>query len=198
MKASPIHNKSGRTMAERVARLRYLPNSLPLFAVIDRLIMDDFEFKKTPSYPGTSPDLVYRHLPTKLKSSLEDASALLARVYQRHDYEEPEGSHGITAFWVQEGKFENQRLYDLLETLDDEQLALVGVKEPQEDPIALTRARLEAELVPLQEAVDKKRFELAAIEAVQQRKTQVALDTRRMAVSLKELELASERAHSLM
>ena len=39
---------------------------------------------------------------------------------------------------------------------------------------------------------------MAAIEAVQQRKTQVALDTRRMAVSLKELELASERAHSLM
>jgi hypothetical protein len=182
-------------MAERVARLRHLPNSLPLFAVLDGRIVDGFEFNKTPS----SPDLVYRHLPMKLKAaSLEDASALLARVYQRHDYKEPEGSCGITAFWVQEGKFENQRLYDLLETLDDEQLALVGVKEPQEDPIALTRARLEAELGPLQEAVDKKRFELAAVEAVQQSKAQVALATRRMAVSLKELELAAEKAHSHM
>ena len=196
MQASPVHKEtvsSGRSMAERVVRLRSLPISLKLFAVIDGRIEDGFEFKKTPS----SPDLGYRHLPTKLKSSLEDASDLLARVYQRHDYEEPPGSCGITAFWVQEGKFENQRLYDLLETLDDEQLALVGVKEPQEDPIALTKARLEAELAPLQEAVDKKRLKLEAIEAIQQRNAQVALDTRRMAVSLKELELAIEHAHSL-
>ena len=195
MKASPIHNKSGRTMAERVARLRHLPNSLLLFAVVDGRIEDGFEFKKTPS----SPDLVYRHLPMKLKAaSLEDASDLLARVFQRHDYKEPEGSCGITAFWVQEGKFENQRLYDLLETLDDEQLALVGVKEPQEDPIAFTKARLEAELAPLQEAVDKKRLELAAIEAVQQSKAQVAQATRRMAVALKELDLATKKASSFV
>lgn len=194
MKASPIHNKSGRTMAERVARLRHLPNSLLLFAVVDGRIEDGFEFKHADASLG----LVYRHHPTKLKSSLEDASDLLARVFQQHDYEEPEGSHGITAFWVQEGKFENQRLYDLLETLDDEQLALVGVKEPQEDPIAFTKARLEAELAPLQEAVDKKRLELAAIEAVQQRKAQVAQATRRMAVALKELDLATKKASSFV
>ena len=181
-------------MAEKVARLRHLPDRLPLFASIDGRIEEGFDFK----HAGESPDLGYRHHPTKLKTStLEDVEALLAKVFQL-DYEEPPGSHGITAFWVQEGKFMNRRLDDLLETLDDEQLALVGVKEPQENPMALTKARLEAELARLQEAVDKKRFELAAVEAVQQSKAQVALATRRMAVSLKELELAAEKAHSLM
>lgn len=194
MYASPVHNEIVRTMAERVARLRHLPDSLKLFAVIDKRIEEGFDFK----HAGASPDLGYRHHPTKLKTSnLEDAEDLLAKVFQLPDYEEPPGSCGITAFWVQEGKFKNERLYDLLETLDDEQLALVGVKDPQEDPLALTKARLEAELVPLQEAVDKKRLKLAAIEAIQQRNAQVALDTRRMAVSLKELELAIQHAHSL-
>ena len=181
-------------MAERVARLRSLPTSLKLFAVLDGCIEEGFELAQVQLSADTSSVLGYRHLPMKLKSSLEDASGLLARVFFVPAYAEPEGSHGITAFWVQEGKFENQRLYDLLETLDDEQLALVGFKEATEDCIALAKARLEAELAPLQKVVDKKRFELAAIEAVQQCKAQVALATRRMAVSLKELELATERA----
>ena len=182
-------------MAEKVARLCHLPDRLPLFAVLDGRIEEGFDFK----HAGASPDLGYRHHPTKLKTStLEDAEDLLAKVFQQDDYEEPPGSHGITAFWVQEGKFMNRRLDDLLETLDDEQLALVGVKEPQEDPMALTKARLEAELARLQEAVDKKRLELAAVEAVQQRKAQVAQATRQMAVSLKELEMATEKASSLV
>jgi hypothetical protein len=195
MDASPVHNEIVRTMAEKVARLCHLPDRLPLFAVLDGRIEEGFDFK----HAGASPDLGYRHPPTKLKTStLEDAEDLLAKVFQQDDYEEPPGSHGITAFWVQEGKFMNRRLDDLLETLDDEQLALVGVKEPQEDPMALTKARLEAELARLQEAVDKKRLELAAVEAVQQRKAQVAQATRRMAVSLKELEMATEKARSLV
>jgi len=177
-------------MAERVARLRFLPTSLKLFAVLDGRIEEGFELAQVQLSADPSPVLGYRHLPRKLKSSLEDASGLLARVFYQYGYDEPLGSHGITVFWVQEGKFENQRLYDLLETLDDEQLALVGSKEPQEDPMAFVKARLEAELAALQQALDKKRLELAAIVAVQQR-------TRQMAVSLKELELATERANSL-
>ena len=195
MQDSPDHNEIVRTMAEKVARLCHLPDRLPLFASIDGRIEEGFDFK----HAGESPDIGYRHHPTKLKaSSKEDAEYLLAKVFQQDDYEEPPGSHGITAFWVQEGKFMNRRLDDLLETLDDEQLALVGVKEPQEDPMAVVKARLEAELVSLQEAVDKKRLELAAVEAVQQRKAQVAQATRRMAVSLKELEMATEKASSLV
>jgi len=194
MYASPVHNEIVRTMAEKVARLCHLPDSLKLFAVLDGRIEDGFDFK----HAGASPELGYRHHPTKLKTStLEDAEDLLAKVFQL-DYEEPPGSHGITAFWVQEGKFMNRRLDDLLETLDDEQLALVGVKEPQEDPMALTKARLEAELARLQEAVDKKRLELKAIETVQQRQDYVALSARQMAVALKELAMASKKAFSFV
>jgi hypothetical protein len=195
MYASPDHNEIVRTMAEKVARLCHLPDSLKLFAGIDGRIEEGFDFK----HAGASPDLGYRHHPTKLKTStLEDAEALLAKVFQQPDYEEPPGSHGITAFWVQEGKFMNRRLDDLLETLDDEQLALVGVKEPKEDPMALTKARLEAELARLQEAVDKKRLELKAIESVQQRQDYVALSARQMAVALKELAMASKKAFSFV
>ena len=181
-------------MAEKVARLCHLPDRLPLFAFIDGRIVEGFDFKHADASLG----LVYRHLLTKRKSSLEDAAELLAQVFSEPDYEEPPGSHGITAFWVQEGKFMNRRLDDLLETLDDEQLALVGVKEPQEDPMALTKARLEAELARLQEAVDKKRLELKAFEAVQQRKDYVALSTRQMAVALKELAMATKQTFSFV
>jgi hypothetical protein len=194
MQDSPEHNEIVRTMAEKVARLCHLPDRLPLFAFIDGRIVDGFEFKHADASLG----LVYRHLPTKRKSSLEDAAELLAQVFSEPDYEEPPGSHGITAFWVQEGKFMNRRLDDLLETLDDEQLALVGVKEPQEDPMALTKARLEAELARLQEAVDKKRLELKAIETVQQRQDYVALSARQMAVALKELAMATKKVFSFV
>ena len=198
MQFSPEHNEIVRTMAEKVARLCHLPDRLPLFAFIDGRIVDGFDFKHAQISVGASPDLGYRHHPTKLKSTLENVEELLAQVFREPDYEEPPGSHGITAFWVQEGKFMNRRLDDLLETLDDEQLALVGVKEPKEDPMALTKARLEAELARLQEAVDKKRLELKAIETVQQRQDYVALSARQMAVALKELAMATKKAFSFV
>jgi hypothetical protein len=188
-----------RSISARVSRLKLLPNGLKLFAAINGRIETGFEFKEMRfDSSGSHPVLGYRHLPTKLKSSLEDAPELLARVFDLPDYEEPPDMCGISVFWVQEGNFKNSRLTDLLDWLDDADLPTVGLEEVKEDPLVAARARLEAEWELIQAELDKKRSEIAALKAVKAAQDQFAVDERRRAVSRKELELAEAKAKSMV
>jgi len=185
---------SGKSINLRVSRLKLLPNGLKLFAVIDGRIETGFDFTEMQLHDWTGPVLGYRHLPTKRKASLKEASDLLASVFKMPDYEEPPGTWGISAFWVQEGNFKNTRLDDLLDWLDDEHLPTVGLEEVREDPLVAAKARLEAELALIQAELDKKHQEIAAIEAVQRSKIELLEAERKMAVSRKERDLAERRA----
>ena len=193
-----VGTDSGKSISERVSRMKLLPNGLKLFATINGRIETGFELTQIQLSAYTSPVLGYRHLSKKLKSSLEDASDLVARVFNMRDYEEPPGTCGITAFWVQEGNFKNTRLTDLLDWLEDEHLPTVGLEALKEDPLLAAKARLEAELALIQAELDKKRSEIAALEAVQQAELEFAVNERERAVRRKELELAEERAASLV
>jgi hypothetical protein len=178
--------------------MKLLPKGLKLFAVVNGRIETGFDFTELQLHYGTGPVLGYRYLPTKLKASLEEASDLLASVFNMRDYEEPPGTCGISNFWVQEGNFKNTCLMDLLDWLDDEHLPTVGLEEVREDPLLAAKACLEAELALIQAELDKKRSEIAALEAVQQAKIKFAVDERERSVSRKELKLAEERAASLV
>ena len=182
----------------RVSRMKLLPNGLKLFAVIDGRIETGFDFTEMRLHDWTGPVLGYRHLPTKRKASLKEASDLLASVFKMPDYEEPPGTWGISAFWVQEGNFKNTRLDDLLDWLDDEHLPTVGLEEVREDPLVAAKARLEAELALIQAELDKKHSEIAAIEAVQRCEIEAMEAERKMAVSRKERSLAERKAKSLV
>jgi len=189
----------GKSISLRVSRMKLLPKGLKLFAVVNGRIETGFDFTELQRYyEKTGPVLGYRYLPTKLKASLEEASDLLASVFNMRDYEEPPGTRGISNFWVQEGNFKNSRLMDLLDWLDDRDLPTVGLEAPKEDPLLAAKARLEAELALIQAELDKKRSEIAALEAVQQAKFKFAVDERERSVSRKELELAEEKAASLV
>ena len=187
-----------KSISLRVSRLKLLPNGLKLFAAINGRIETGFDFTELQLHFGTGPVLGYRHLPTKVKASLKEAPDLLASVFNMPDYEEPPDVWGIGAFWVQEGNFKNTCLMDLLDWLDDEDLPTVGLEEVREDPLALAKGRLEAELALIQVELDKKRAEIASIEAVQQAQIEFVADERKRAVSRKELELAEKKAKSLV
>jgi len=182
----------------RVSRMKLLPNGLKLFAVVNGRIETGFDFMELQLHSGTGPVLGYRHHPTKRMSSLKEAPVLLADVFNLPGYEEPPGTWGISAFWVQEGNFKNTRLDDLLDWLDDEHLPAVGLEEVREDPLVLAKGRLEAELALIQAELDKKHQEIAALEAVQRSNVEATEAERKMAVSRKERELAEKRAKSLV
>jgi len=181
----------------RVSRMKLLPNGLKLFAVINGRIETGFDFTELQLDSWAGPVLGYRHLPTKLKSSLKEAPALLAKVFELPDYEEPPGTWGISAFWVQEGNFKNTRLDDLLDWLDDEHLPTMGLELPREDPLVSAKCRLEAELAKIQLELDKKRLEIEAIEAVQRSEIEVLEVERKMAVARKERNMAEKKAIGL-
>lgn len=181
----------------RVSRMKLLPNGLKLFAVINGRIETGFDFTELQLHYGTGPVLGYRHLPTKRKASLKEASDLLASVFNLPDYEEPPGTWGISAFWVQDGDFKNTRLDDLLDWLEDEHLPTIGLELPREDPLVSAKCRLEAELALIQLELDKKRQEIAAIEAVRRSEIEVLEAERKMAVSRKERSLAERKAIGL-
>jgi len=187
-----------KSISLRVMRLKLLPNGLKLFAAINGRIETGFDFTELQLHWGTGPVLGYRHLPTKVKASLKEAPDLLASVFNMPDYEEPPGTWGISAFWVQEGNFKNTRLDDLLDWLEDEHLPTVGLEEVREDPLVAAKSRLEAELALIQAELDKKRSEIAAIEAVQRCEIEAMEAERKMAVSRKERSLAERRAKSLV
>jgi hypothetical protein len=176
--------------------MKLLPDGLKLFAVVDGRIETGFDFTEMQIYSGTCPVLGYRHLPTKFKSSLSDAPGLLARVFNISGYH-ADGSCGISNFWVQEGNFQNTRLDDLLDWLDDRDLPTVGLETPREDPLVSAKCRLEMELAKIQLELDKKRLEIEAIEAVRRSHIELQEAERKMAVSRKERSMAEKRAIGL-
>lgn len=193
-----VGEPQAKSISLRVSRLKLLPDGLKLFAVINGRIETGFEFKEMQFHMGARPALGYRHHPTKRMSSLKEAPYLLADVFNLPGYEEPPGTWGISAFWVQEGNFKNTRLDDLLDWLEDEHLPTVGLEEVREDPLLAAKARLEAELALIQLELDKKHSEIAAIEAVQRSNVEVLEAERKMAVSRKERNLAERKAKSMV
>jgi len=192
-----VGEPQAKSISLRVSRMKLLPKGLKLFAVINGRIETGFDFTEFQLHYGTGPVLGYRHLLTKRKASLKEGPDLLASVFNLPDYEEPPGTWGISAFWVDGGNFKNMCLMDLLDWLDDEHLPTVGLETPSEDPLVAARARLEAELALIQAELDKKHSEIAAIEAVQRTKIELLEAERKMAVSRKERDLAERRALGL-
>jgi len=192
-----VGTSSSKSISLRVSRMKLLPKGLKLFAVIDGRIETGFDFTELQLNSWAGPVLGYRHLPTKRMSSLKEAPYLLADVFNLPGYEEPPGTWGISAFWVQAGNFKNTRLDDLLDWLDDEHLPTVGLEEVREDPLVAAKARLEAELALIQLEFDKKHQEIAAIEAVQRAEIELLEAERKMAVSRKERNVAEKKAIGL-
>jgi hypothetical protein len=73
----------------------------------------------------------------------------------------------------------------------------MGLALPREDPLVSAKCRLEAELAMIQLELDKKRQEIAAIEAVRRSEIEVLEAERKMAVSRKERSLAERKAIGL-